>query len=460
MEVKSNGRQYEQLRQKYPVFTFESYTYNIIDGDIKVQFRYTAGSDVVMEPCTIIKNHAEYASFLAHHSLQELDTLFFQLGMVELVSYWKAVCSPKVVVKAGGLDAPAIAFWKKLYFNGLGEFFYTNGIVATEQNFMQIEAQGNVKPMVNVTLADKTIVPIGGGKDSVVTLEALRTRQDIMPLIINPRGATLECAQKAGFDGNFFELKRTISPRLLELNSQGYLNGHTPFSAMLAFYTLVSACMSGRKNIALSNENSANESTVKGMNVNHQYSKSVEFERDFRNYVARYIHPELNYYSFLRPISELQIAYLFSQCSSYFSSYKSCNAGSKQNIWCCNCAKCLFTYIILSPFIDADSLEKIYGENLLNKESLLDELQELCGMTPSKPFECVGTIDEVNLSLAYTIGRYEAQELPVLLKYYEQTSLYEKYKKVSMARTLQQWNTEHFLKPEAEEILKMWLKIK
>ena len=461
MQVKNNGHLYEQLRKQYPVFVFESYTYKIIDGDIHVRFKYTAGSDIVMEPCTIIKNHEEYRHFFSDHSLQDLDTLFFQLGMAELISYWKAVCSPTVKILVGSLDADAVDFWKKLYFNGLGEFFYINGINATEADFMQIESpSAQMMPKVDVNLLSKTIVPIGGGKDSVVTLEALRQQEDIIPLIINPRGATLECAQKAGFEGNFFEINRTISPALLDLNAKGYLNGHTPFSAMLAFYTLLVSCLSGRKNIALSNESSANESTVRGMNVNHQYSKSLEFESDFRQYTSRYIHSELNYYSFLRPITELQIASLFAQCEPYHYSFKSCNAGSKQNIWCCNCAKCLFTFIILSPFIDGDTLEKMYGENLLDKESLLDYLQELCGMKPTKPFECVGTIDEVNLSLSHTAGLYEGRALPALLKYYVQTPQYAQYKQLSLNMALQQWSDEHFLSKEGEKVLKTWLKIK
>ncbi|MBO4581213.1 MAG: hypothetical protein J5701_02880 [Bacteroidales bacterium] len=461
MQIKNNGSLYERLRNKYPVFVFESYTYKIINGDIHIQFKYTAGDDIVMEPCTVIKNNAEYAHFLSARGLQQLDTLFFQLGMVELISYWKAVCSPIVKIKPGSLDEKAVRFWKKLYFNGLGEFFYVNGINASEDGFMQIEAPcDKQKPLQDIVFSSKTIVPVGGGKDSVVTLEALRTQEDIKPLIINPRGATLECAQKAGFENNFFEISRTISPALLDLNARGFLNGHTPFSAMLAFYSLLAACLSGRKNIALSNESSADESTVRGMNVNHQYSKSLEFESDFRNYVAEYIHKELNYYSFLRPVTELQIASLFAQCEPYHTSFKSCNAGSKQNVWCCNCAKCLFTYIILSPFISSDGLEKIYGENLLNKESLLDYLQELCGMKPTKPFECVGTVDEVNLSLAYTAGLYEGRELPALLKYYVQTPQYARYRRMSLQSALQQWNKAHFLNKDAEKLLKTWLKIK
>ena len=161
------------------------------------------------------------------------------------------------------------------------------------------------------------IVPVGGGKDSVVTLEILRRHQKVTPMIINPRRATLDTVKTGGFANNFLEIQRDIDPLLLKLNQQGFLNGHTPFSAMLAFYSLLIGVMSGKKNIALSNESSANESTVIGSDVNHQYSKSYEFEADFRTYVGQHRSQELNYYSFLRPLSELQIGYLFSKTPQY-----------------------------------------------------------------------------------------------------------------------------------------------
>ena len=462
MQVKNNGHLYEQLRKQYPVFVFESYTYKIIDGDIHVRFKYTAGSDIVMEPCTIIKNHEEYRHFFSDHSLQDLDTLFFQLGMAELISYWKAVCSPTVKILVGSLDADAVDFWKKLYFNGLGEFFYINGINATEADFMQIESpSAQMMPKVDVNLLSKTIVPIGGGKDSVVTLEALRQQEDIIPLIINPRGATLECAQKAGFEGNFFEINRTISPALLDLNAKGYLNGHTPFSAMLAFYTLLVSCLSGRKNIALSNESSANEPTVRGMNGKHQYSKSIEFEADFREYVAQYLTEDVSYYSFLRPLSELQIACLFAEQPAYFPVFRSCNVGSKQDIWCGHCPKCLFTCIMLSAFLPAEKVREIFGKDLLEDETLWPVLKELCGETAVKPFECVGTREEVCMALCEIIRQYESRNksLPTLLASFRRTALYESYRQRDFQPLLTAWDPQHFLPEDEEQLLRKALEI-
>ncbi|MDX9906275.1 MAG: hypothetical protein RBS55_06785, partial [Bacteroidales bacterium] len=201
----------------------------------------------------------------------------------------------------------------------------------------------------------------------------------------------------------------------IELNNRGFLNGHTPFSALLAFYSLLAAYLTGKKDIVLSNESSANEPTVPGTGINHQYSKSFGFEKDFREYVLKNISSGFNYFSLLRPLSELQIARLFSGMPKFFPHFKSCNAGSKAGIWCGRCPKCLFTFIILSPFLEPGELTRIFGKNLLNDASLAGYLDELTGESPVKPFECIGTIDEVNTALAMTVKHYEPEAMPYLL---------------------------------------------
>ena len=219
------------------------------------------------------------------------------------------------------------------------------------------------------------------------------------------------------------KIYRTIDKRLLELNEQGFINGHTPFSAMLAFVSYFTAYLLGEKYIALSNENSANESNVVGEKINHQYSKSFEFEADFGNYSAKFLKAPVKYFSFLRPLNELQIAKIFSKHEKYHPVFKSCNVGSKgaEWKWCCDCAKCLFAYTILSPFLYRDKLVNIFGEDLFEKESLLKTFIELTGNGEVKPFDCVGTFEEVNFAATKTIISLEEQnkELPLLLKYYK-----------------------------------------
>ncbi|MCL2131456.1 MAG: hypothetical protein FWH36_03225 [Lentimicrobiaceae bacterium] len=445
MPIQNNLQKFNDLRKEYPVFVYDSYHYEIADnGNLVVSFSFFVGNAIRYNPIVYIKKHSLFDDFYTSGNLEKLQDFVFSIGMIELLSYWKSTCSPIIEVRCGSLDEEAVSFWKKLYFNGLGEFFYTNSIEISIDEMVTIVPQLFTSAKKHFFgLKDETIVPIGGGKDSVVTLEELRLAKPLIPLIINPRKATLETLKAAGMDGNFLEIQREIDPVLLELNAKGFLNGHTPFSAMLAFYSLLLGVLSGRKNIALSNESSANEATVAGTEINHQYSKSYEFEADFRRYVKRYLSDELNYYSFLRPLSELQIARLFSQYPQYFSVFKSCNAGSKQDIWCCNCSKCLFTFIILSPFIAPEKMREIFGENLFENPSLLYILQELCGLTAEKPFECVGTVDEVCVALAQTIKKYE--KLPVLLQYFAKTELYTKYAAVDLNEQLRHFEPKHFL---------------
>ena len=289
----------------------------------------------------------------------------------------------------------------------------------------------------NSWFEEKVLVPVGGGKDSVVTLECLRNEMPVIPLIVNPRGATLNCVKTAGYTENdFIVINRTLDPTMLQLNAEGYLNGHTPFSALLAFISVLVAFGSRSKYIALSNENSANESTVPGTNINHQYSKSIEFERDFRNYVAENLNDKVQYFSFLRPLSELQIASLFAQCEAYHPVFRSCNVGSKTDSWCGHCPKCLFTWIILSPFLSREKLTAIFGKDLMADASLQPILEELNGTAAVKPFECVGTVEEVRACDEAVKGNRNA-----------------------VNEILQRFNNEHFLPEKFEQILKSRLHV-
>lgn len=398
-----NQEKFQQLREKYPVFTYYGYEYQRVGNQIDMVFDFRLGDDIRFAPQMHLQPGRHAAALC---DLQLLDGLIFHIGMIELISYWKCACAPTVHIRGHKLSDSQQQWWKKLYWKGLGEFFYQNGISSSLTDFLHFSFDENAQPIDHfhyqkVADSDAVIVPIGGGKDSVVTLEQLRKTRKIVPFIINPRGATLECARIAGFPEleDIVVLRRQIAPKLLELNKEGFLNGHTPFSAMLAFYSLLVSAVTGVRDVALSNESSANEPTIPGTEINHQYSKSVEFEEDFRDYVKSNIADINHYYSHLRPYCELEIAQFFAQYPQYFEVFKSCNAGSKTDIWCCNCPKCLFAYIILSPFIDDATMIHIFGEDLLNKPSLQQYFDELSGIAEVKPFECVGTVDEVNRAL-------------------------------------------------------------
>lgn len=409
-----NREKYLRLREEFPCFEYRGFDYEIVNGDFIAVFHFVCGEHS-FNPKHIFKQKSFYS--FNHLDKERIELLLFNLGMIELVSYWKAFCSKKIRICGWSLTKEQLAFWRKIYFYGLGEFFFLNGIQTTLEGFVDFECEGErqMKPL-SFDLQDCYIVPIGGGKDSVVSLDLLYgAGRDIRPFVINMRGATRDCCSVAGYaEEEVLEDKRSIDPHLLELNAQGFLNGHTPFSAMLAFTSLLTAAFSKRKHIALSNESSAEESTVAGEKINHQYSKSLEFENDFRSYVSEFISSDFNYFSFLRPLSELHIAKLFSHLQ-YEHVFKSCNAGSKQDIWCGNCPKCLFAFIILSPFLEKEVLCEIFGKNLFEDEKLSGYLLELCGIGEQKPFECVGTISEVNTAIAMRIVQNTPAKGEILL---------------------------------------------
>ena len=392
---------YNILREEYKFFRFQRYNYTLDKGNLSVKFYFSLDDKFFFTPSFEIPSNKLYDWDNLNDS--HLDTLIFNIGMIELVSYWKLACPKKVYIMPYDLDEKQILWWKKLYFNGLGEFFYLNGIKENVNDFMEIIPEGEFScEKINIELEEKTLVPIGGGKDSVVTIELLKNKMPIIPLIINPRGATKECVETAGFSlEQTAVIKRILDPTMLRMNNEGFLNGHTPFSALLAFYTILIGFAANSKYIALSNESSANEPTVPDTEVNHQYSKSIAFENDFRNYVDEYISSEIQYFSFLRPLNELQIARFFSKNKDYYKVFKSCNVGSKTDSWCGKCPKCLFTWLIMSPFIPQDELSDIFGKNLLEDNDLIPILKQLSGEVEVKPFECVGTVEEVNACLEY-----------------------------------------------------------
>lgn len=381
----------------------------------------------------------------------------FYAGLVELISYWKCVCPKAVSVRCGKLNDFDKLFFKKLWWGGLQEFFYKNGINTSEKAFVEIlseipEAGENTADKSDFISDGSNLICIGGGKDSAVSSELLKKygkRNKF--LTVNDQPARTETVLAAGYSEEcIIKLYRQMDKRLLDLNDKGYLNGHTPFSAVVAFLSYFVAYLTGAKNIILSNESSANESFVKGRSINHQYSKSFEFENDFRRFAETEFSLKIEYFSLLRPFSELQIAKEFSNFKAYHGIFRSCNKGSKQNIWCAKCAKCLFVYSILSPFLSKSELFDIFGKNLFEDETLIELLDGLAGFIPVKPFDCVGTTEELNWALCKTISNYEKakEPLPVLLKYFK-----EKSKCKAGKNLLKEYNPEHNVPDEFLEII-------
>lgn len=445
-----------EYRNEYKEFIYHGYDIEEDNNKIIITYNFEIPNLSKFSPRTEINKKD-----IKFNSIDDdfLKYIVFNLGMVELISYWKCVCPKKVIVECGYLNNEQIQWYKKLYYNGLGEYRYINNIDVEMQDMLDIEIclkKQEIKQKVNTLNNKGYLIPVGGGKDSIVTLELLKDYvSDSYCITIGGKEPSINSAKAAGYSNSqIIEVNRIIDNNIKELNAKGYLNGHTPFSMMLAFLSYMIAYMTNKKYIPLSNESSANESNVEGQKINHQYSKSFEAEQDFREYVTKYLNPDIQYFSFLRPISELQIAMLFSRNEKYHKIFRSCNVGSKKMPWewCCNCPKCLFVYCILSPFLYKEKLVNIFGEDLFEKKDLLNTFIELCGYGKTKPFECVGTYDEVKFAITKTIENLQSEnkKLPYLLDYYKNN-----YNLVDTSIDITKtYNEENNLPKNLEEVLK------
>lgn len=471
-----NSLKYEEFRNTFRSFTYNAYHIVECDNDIEIVFDFEIEKLSTFNPKIII-NKNQILKELNKFGLEDvidleddnLRRIVFNLGMVEALSYLKLVCPKKMYVKCGKLDKDQINWFKKLYVNGLGEFFYINNIKHVDQdNFIDIICEYEEEDVIqsNKKLIGN-LIPVGGGKDSNVTMEILQSlKSENTAFIVNPRGATKESVKVAGLEDSLITVQRVLDEKMLKLNKKGFLNGHTPFSAMLAFLSVLVAYISGKKYVILSNESSANEPNVKGTSVNHQYSKTIEFENDFIKYEKKYIKSNVEYFSLLRPLCEVQIAAIFSKYKKYFKVFKSCNVGSKENKWCANCSKCLFVYIILSPYLTDEELKEIFGRNMLTDISMEKIFIELIGKGENKPFDCVGTYGEIEYSIAFTIKKKikNHDELPRLLDMYYRKYLYNDISLVNEVimsgfnKYICGYNSENNVEEVFEKLLKEKLK--
>lgn len=419
-----------EIRNQYPEFIFESFTVSQDISHIKAEFVYKLGEHTftpnVTIPTASIRNE-EYDENV-------LNELFFNFGIINAINYYKLSLAPKFTIKCGTLDETQKQFYQKLFYNGLGEMMYRNNLLMPFEQFMTIDAAAPETPKTPYTGTDfnGNLITVGGGKDSIVTLEALKgTRKQNLCMQFNrdlypENRAALDEIQLAGYSLNdVCNFNLSIDKHMLELNSQGFYNGHVPMNGMLAFACAIIAYLNNIKYIVVSNEASANEGNIAGTSINHQYSKSYEFERDFDLYLRTYLCENIHYFSLLRCLNEYEIVQKFIRLPSYLEVFRSCNVGTKTNSWCGHCAKCLYVYIMLYPFINHDTLREIFGHDLLDDETLSETFYGLINPDATKPFDCVGTRDEINYSIKLAIENPEnAGKLPKLLEWYRTSYFY------------------------------------
>jgi hypothetical protein len=392
------------------VKTFRFVSYEFDESNYTARLNY-AFDDTYNFTEEIIFNNVN--TILDDEKRLALDKCLKHLHLVAGSSYYKAAIPPEIVIENQEITAETAAFMEKLYINGLGEFAYRNGIDLREKIKFPFSPGKKAEPS-DLKLQRRTAVPVGGGKDSVVTIEALRKAGEPVVLfsVGNPRPIR-EVVEVSGLE--HIIVTRKLSPVLFELNTQGALNGHVPISAIIAFILSAGAVLYGFDQVAMSNERSANVGNLfqDGFEINHQYSKGIEFEKDVSHFFQTHILCGLNYFSFLRPLSELGIARLFSKETKYHSVFTSCNAAfriqeeRRSDRWCLNCDKCRFVFLSLSPFLAKEDIMKIFTKNLLDDQAQVKGFEELIGISGHKPFECVGEVEESVAALGLLAKRPE-----------------------------------------------------
>ncbi len=335
-----------------------------------------------------------------------LDAAVELLHLVAGVSYYKAAVPPRIVVE-GDAPPPGVArALERLWTGGLGEFAWENHLPRVGHDIAIPD--GPERPAAPpLGLARRSLVPVGGGKDSVVSLATLaRAGEDVVAFSVGRKPSADAAARIEGVP--ILHVARQIDPALFALNRAGAYNGHVPITAIVSCAAVVAAVLHDCDSVVMSNERSASAGNVDwpefGGVVNHQHSKGWDTERDLAAVVRERVAADLAYFSLLRPWSELAIARAFATLPEHHASVMSCNSGftiarEARQGWCGDCPKCRFVFLALAPFAGRDAVTGILGSDLLDDPAQEPGFREILGLDAQKPFECVGEVDEARAAL-------------------------------------------------------------
>jgi UDP-N-acetyl-alpha-D-muramoyl-L-alanyl-L-glutamate epimerase len=346
------------------------------------------------------------------------DRALLHLHVAAGTSYYKTAAPPEVLVAGAALTPAESVFHHHLYDDGLREFAVANGLPVPRD--VTVTGDGSAPPAgppPTGALSPGLVVPIGGGKDSMVLIEAVR---HLAPRLfaVNPHPLVVALAAEAGLD--LLVVRRRLDPGLAELHRAGAMNGHVPITAIVSLVAAVGAFVDGYDTVAMAVERSASEETVSvgGVPVNHQYSKSRDLELLLADLLATTVSPDLTWGSALRPYSELAISRAFAGLTRYHGTFCSCNTAFRQDAaagdrWCGDCPKCRFVGLMLAPFLDRAALADIIGRDLFADPAQVPGFAALMS-DADKPFECVGERRESAAALHLLATRPQWRDAPVV----------------------------------------------
>ena len=397
-----------------------------------------------------------------------LDVAAAYLG----VSYYKLAASAQIHFDKP-LSKSARQSIEKLYIDGLGEFYIRNELPYPPPVSFHYAAKNthkshaeNEEGLRDTSVSTATIA-FGGGKDSHVSmslLDQLNIKQDIVSVVLSNR--VRETLQKLSHKELTF-IRRKVDPKLIKLvkERKGY-NGHIPITAINSIILSIYSYLVGHNWVVFSNERGASIPTMHHgtHEINHQYSKSYEFETLFRNTLNDICGRKVQYFSLLRPFSELWIAhYLAKEALPSHPYFSSCNKNfifegegklPADQRWCGKCSKCVYTSIILAPHLSSKKFISIFGAHILDDPDNLQTAKNLCGIGDKKPWECVGDFADTASALFHLAmnDEWERNFIPLTLK----SELKEKYGKDHLKERMESEissRSDHFLPDQLLEIL-------
>lgn len=436
--------------KKVNSFRFISYAYDEKNGEVTLNYAF----DQTYFFTEKIKFH-KAPEILDAEQRNAVEKILFFLHLACGISYYKAFVPGTIEIETGILNEEQARFFDEFYKKGLGEFSWRNGLNLNEVIRFPRKEKGSVEQASALSLPDKTAVPIGGGKDSNVVLETLKAHGEKVVCIAQGRPRPiLESIEVSGCDD--IEFTRTIAPELIALNQEeGVYNGHVPITGVYAFCLALAAVLYGYDKVAMGNERSANVGNLvrdDNFEVNHQWSKSLAFEKSFHDFAQKYMLRSFDYFSLLRPLSELDIASRFAKLKAYHMVFTSCNKAfridkeKRLERWCGECDKCRFVFLALAPFMDKADLIRAVGRNILADENQLGGFEELLGLSNHKPFECVGELEECAVAFYLLVQKAEWKD-EALVK-----NLYPRIVTAYGINNLQKWHKQVFT-PAAESLI-------
>ena len=343
-----------------------------------------------------------------------LDRAARLLHLVAGVSYYKTAVPPRIEIEGRLPGAATARYLGRLYTQGLGEFAWHNRLPGIGRGITFPEGEGP-PAAAPAGLGARSLVPVGGGKDSVVSLAALTAAgEDVVAFSVGRKPSADAAARIEG--APIIHVERYISPELFALNAAGAHNGHVPITAIVSCLAVVGALLQGCDAVVMSNERSASSGNFAwpafGETINHQYSKGWEAERGLADTVRREVASDLSYFSLLRPYSELAISRGFAGLPDHHATFMSCNAGFRihepsASGWCRDCPKCRFVFLALAPFMERADLVAAMGGDPLDDPAQVAGYRAVLGIDADKPFECVGETDEARAALRALAARPE-----------------------------------------------------